>query len=54
MASHKPGAKAPAAGIYKSSPGGMEIVLKKGDRFPPTSAGGHWVDKQVIGRKPKG
>ena len=51
--SHKPGAKAPAAGIYKATSGGMEIVLKRGDRFPPTKAGGSWAEKQVIGKKPK-
>lgn len=53
MASHKPGAKAPASGIYKSAPGGKEIVLKQGDRFPPTTAGGHWTESKVIGKKRK-
>ena len=47
-ASHKPGAKAPASGIYKPTKGGSEVALSRGNRFPPTKAGGSWVPKTLI------
>ena len=50
---HKPGTKAPASGIYRSTSGGTEIALSRGNRFPPTKAGTSWVPKQLITRKPK-
>lgn len=53
MAGHKPGSKAPASGIYRPTKGGTEIALSRGNRFPPTKAGGSWVAKQIIGKKPK-
>ncbi len=48
---HKPGTKAPASGIYKSTTGGSEVALSRGNRFPPTKPGGSWVPKQLTTKK---
>jgi hypothetical protein len=50
---HKPGAKAPASGIYRPTTGGTEIALSKGNRFPPIKAGGTLVAKHLIQKKSK-
>ncbi|MFI5259826.1 MAG: hypothetical protein ACHQ01_09505 [Candidatus Limnocylindrales bacterium] len=50
---HKPGTKAPASGIYKPTKGGSDVALSKGNRFPPTAAGGTWEPKQLIAKKLK-
>ena len=36
----KPGNIAPKSGIYTPSKGGAQVAISKGDRLPPTKAGG--------------
>ena len=39
----KPGQKTPQSGIYRPTKGGSEVALSKGDRVPPTKAGGGFL-----------
>ncbi len=41
----KPGMKTPQSGIYRPTKGGAEVAISKGDRVPPTKAGGGFVLK---------
>ena len=43
---NKPGEIVKHSGIYGTT-GGREAALSKGDRFPPTVAGGHWQPKYL-------
>lgn len=41
----KPGNVTTQSGIYKPTKGGSEVAISKGDRVPPTKAGGGFVLK---------
>jgi hypothetical protein len=49
---NKPGNIVDRSGIYKTV-GGREATLSKGDRFPPTAAGGGWTPVQLTKTAPR-
>lgn len=49
---NKPGRIVDKSGIYKTT-GGREAALSKGDRFPPTVAGGGWTAERLVRTIPR-
>lgn len=47
-APYRPGERVPASGIYRPTEGGTDVALSRGNRFPPTKAGGGWVVRELI------